>query len=396
MRNGITTGTCAAAAAGAAVMDCLTNERQDRIQLKLPNGTTISIPVIEYQNDKNEQLKQLHAGAAYAVIKDSGDDPDVTDKSEICAHVQILNKKTVHQFICEKKYFYHTAEGYSVYLLGGEGVGTVTMEGLEQNTGYPAINKIPRSMIFDTVDRTVNQWNSRSGENFRDCLIISIFVPNGKELAKKTFNPQLGITGGISILGTSGIVEPMSEKALIATIQLEIRQTIILGQKNIIFVPGNYGEQYAKKQLHISERIIQCSNYIGEAIDFAVKAKAESILLVGNYGKMIKLAGGIMNTHSRTADCRWELTAVHAALCGADVTVIQRIKDAVTTEQMLRILYEADQSHQLYDRTLQSILGEIELHLKRRAGDINIAAAVYSESKGLLGKTSDFDRIYRD
>ncbi len=380
MRKGFTTGSCAAAAAYAAADELLNGEISDQVSIQLPGGDYLVIPV------------QREGKGEYYVVKDSGDDPDVTNHTEI--HAGIIE-------IPESE-FLSSADGYKkmfqsdhcpwLYLTGGEGVGIVTKAGLEQKIGYPAINKVPRSMIFSAVESVIDTSDSniRPGKDKKWVIIVS--VPEGERLAKKTFNPQLGIMGGISILGTSGIVEPMSEAALTATIELEIRQTISQGMTDLIFVPGNYGERYVRTKLNLNNRLIQCSNFIGEAVDLAKAYEASSVLLVGNFGKLVKIAGGIMNTHSKAADGRWEIVVSHAALMGAKISTLKKIRNAVTTDEMLHIL-EREGGEELKQKVTESIIQEAERKILKRAAGMEIGIVFYSEKYGYIGKTSLADNI---
>ncbi len=411
MRRGLTTGTCSAAAAQAATVCLLTGAVPDHAVVGLPNGERKSLIVQKRQTEGTESLFDQRQ-VTFFTHKDAGDDPDVTNGTEIAATVRWLDEEEESP---EGAFLYE--ENPNLVLTGGRGVGIVTKPGLEQEIGQAAINRVPRQMIFETVNEVLQHDPEAESR-----LLITISVPEGERLAERTFNPQLGIKGGISILGTSGIVEPMSEAALVATIELEIRQVLEQGQRNLVFVPGNYGQKYAREQLRLDDiRTISCSNYIGEAIDLAVSYGAESILLVGNLGKLVKLAAGIMNTHSKAADGRWEIFAAHAGLAGAPAVMLQEIRQAVTTDQMLDVLDgTAGVSHQaknlalghtesgckgsdpalcgdsmLKRCVLDSILEAIGRHLKRRAGQIPIGAVLFSEKYGWLGQTKEAGEILR-
>ena len=193
-------------------------------------------------------------------------------------------------------------EGVRIELMAGEGVGVVTKPGLNCPVGKPAINPVPRSMIFHQAERACRE------SGFQGCIKLSVSVPGGKEQAEKTFNPRLGILGGISILGTSGMVEPMSERALLETIGLELRQKRLAGCERLILTPGNYGTAFLRDHLGIElDQAVKCSNFIGDTLDLAVQEKLCQVLLVGHGGKLIKLAAGVMNTHSSAADGRMEV-----------------------------------------------------------------------------------------
>ena len=209
-------------------------------------------------------------------------------------------------------------------------------------------------------------------------------------MAEKTFNPRLGIKGGISILGTSGIVEPMSEQAIVATIETEIRQLHAVGEEKILVTPGNYGQAYASEYLKLDlTKSVKSSNYIGDTIDLAISYGMKDFLLVGNIGKLVKLAAGIFNTHSKVADGRGEIFAVHAAMAGAEAKVVQEIYDCINTDRMLDVL----EREGLREVVMQSILAAIEKHVAGRVGDtMRFGVIVFSEKYGYLGQTSDAER----
>ena len=388
MRRGYTTGTCAAACARAAVLTLLTGRISSSVSVLLPGGGRAVLSV-----DLSSDSSGSALCAKYRCRKDAGDDPDVTNGCSICVEARYIQREDVpeHAFSDERY--------PGLFLTGGKGVGTVTKPGLAQAVGEAAINRVPRQMIFREAASVMEEeemtWtvdaipSDGSGEGAREgtvpslaAVLLTVSVPGGEEIARKTFNSNLGIAGGISILGTSGIVEPMSEKALLDTIRLECRQAIAMGERNLLFVPGNYGEKYVREDLGVTDRrVIQCSNYIGDAVDIAKVLGATSILFVGNFGKMVKVAAGIMNTHSHIADARWEIVTAHAALCEVAPEKLKEIRQALTTDQMLDILGDDRQ------KVVNSILERIGWHLGRRAGDMPVGALVFSEKYGYLGET---------
>ena len=356
LRCGLTTGTCAAAAASAAAWDLLTGEERKEITLKLPDGQNVSLPV---------RKLPCAFGAEYAVTKDSGDDPDVTNGTEIRVRAEFRQDNPENSFQEE--------EYPGVRLLGGEGVGTVTKKGLEQEVGMPAINRVPRRMILSAV------WEALQNSDREEEICITVSVPSGEDLARRTFNPMLGVEGGISILGTTGIIEPMSEKA--------IRQKKEEDQPLLVLVPGNYGRRYATQNLGLPvSAVVPCSNYVGESLDLAVAAGFKKILLVGNLGKLIKVAAGIMNTHSRISDARWEIMAAHAGLQGADASMLRQIRECTTTDAMLELLTE----WKLREKVMESLFRAIGQHVSKRTGDgVLCGAVIFSEQYGCLGQTPE-------
>nr|MCR5295264.1 cobalt-precorrin-5B (C(1))-methyltransferase CbiD [Lachnospiraceae bacterium] len=271
---------------------------------------------------------------------------------------------------------------------GGEGVGRVTKPGLDMPVGEAAINHVPREMIGQAVLQAAELAGYAGG------LTVTVSVPGGEEIARQTFNPQLGIEGGISILGTSGIVEPMSMQALVETIKVEMRQAREMGNRRLILVPGNYGTDFLKERGldQLGVPVVRCSNFIGEAIDEAGLLGFEELLLAGHIGKLVKLAGGIMNTHSRTADCRMELFCAHAAVCGAETAICRRIMGAATADGCLEILKECG----LYAEVMKSLTEAIRSRLVRRAKDgCEVGALVFSNRFGLIGETVEAGAMVR-
>ena len=526
LRCGLTTGTCAAACAQAAMLRLLTGQVRSEVTVRLPESRKrVQVDVAaaklhaeiadnranrgtQQNSDGRSPLQRVGsaesdsrsfdqrvtlavyptADGGFATRKDAGDDPDVTNGTEIRAYIQVCDVVAVPEGA------FASADG-RLYLTGGVGVGRVTKPGLEQAVGQSAINRVPRQMIFDAVQQVLdafeddekrrtegctpslemenklkhvdgkpdaeyirskwlNEGNEKSERSEKPCYLITISVPAGAELAQRTFNPMLGIEGGISILGTTGIVEPMSEAAIVATIETSIRQVLAMedaavsetqtlrkeevsadqktetseertaadeavgqlqspaahgeqkeltgsGRKDdgdigrsarrILAVPGNYGQRYVEQQLGLrGVPVVEVSNYIGEAIDLAVSYGATDFLLVGNVGKLVKLAAGIMNTHSRVADGRWEIFAAHLALCGGTRAQVAAMRKATTTEEMLTRLEEMG----LRVPVMASIMGEIEAHMAHRIrGQMNFGVIVYSERFGRVGETAGAERL---
>ena len=361
LRCGYTTGTCAALAAAGAARLLLTGTAPESVRLLTPKGLVVEVAL--------EECRLVGGAARAAVVKDGGDDIDVTSGHLIAAQVEKI------------------ASGIEIE--GGEGVGRVTKPGLEQPVGAAAINRVPRQMIAAALEEACAESGYAGG------LRAVISVPDGAAIAEKTFNPMLGIEGGISILGTSGIVEPMSERAIVDTIALEIRQAAAGGARRLLLTPGNYGMDFLRRSGVDTQGIpcVKYSNFIGDAIDIAVTEGIKSALVVGHIGKLVKLAGGIMNTHSRVADCRSELFCAHAALCGADRALCRALMDAVTTDECIALLDGA----LLREAVLQSLLEAVQRHLDRRAaGAIRLGAVTFSNEYGLLGSTEGAKELLRE
>ena len=371
LRLGYTTGSCAAAAAKAAAQMLLSGETVEHVRLMTPKGIELYLDV--------EQILRTEAYAECAVRKYSGDDPDVTDGLLVFARVEkadcaARDKREDTCFIED-----------GVFIEGGCGVGRVTKPGLEQNAGQAAINKVPRRMIGEAV----NEMRGKYG--CREALQVTISIPEGEETAKKTFNPRLGIEGGLSVLGTSGIVEPMSEKALTDTIYLEMKMLRESGYSCCYAVPGNYGMDFLTDQLGINPDLaVKCSNYVGDTIDDAKLLGMKGLLLIGHVGKFIKLAAGVMNTHSRQADCRMEVFAAHAAMAGADRETVCRLMQCINTTEAIEILREQG----LLGQVMKTVTEWIEFYLRQRAGEeLRIGMILFSLEDGILGRTKEADSL---
>ncbi len=353
LRRGYTTGSCAAAAAKSAAIMLLEQRKLETIHLMTPRGIGLDLTILE--TDIGDGF------ASCGIRKDSGDDPDVTNGMIVYARVE------------------KTDEPYKIAIDGGEGIGRVTKAGLDQPVGNAAINSVPRRMIEDEL-RRVCEDNCYAGG-----LRVTISAPDGVEIAKKTFNPRLGIVGGISILGTTGIVEPMSDEAVVETIKAELSMRAASGKKTVLFTPGNYGADFIRDELHIDPEIaVTTSNFIGDAFSLASEGGFSSALIVGHIGKLVKLAGGMMNTHSRYGDCRAEIFSSHAGMCGARESTIKRIMDSAMTDDMLSILFDVG----LGEKVMESITEKIGYHLSaRQSGNFKVGAVTFSKVYGLLGMT---------
>ena len=392
LRMGITTGTCAALAAQGAVRMLLSGREVKEACLVTPKGIRVTEPLLD--------ISISDGAASCAVRKDAGDDRDATDGILIYArasipdaeesdspagHISIKSANSAER-ISDKSA--NAAELISI--VGGAGIGRVTLPGLDQPVGAAAINSVPRKMIREAVTDAANALE------YDGPIEITVYAPEGRKIAEKTFNPRLGIEGGISILGTSGIVEPMSLSALKSSIAVEIRQKAAMGQRRLILTPGNYGLAYitgwaAENGIdRLNVPVVTCSNFIGDALDEAGAAGFEDVLIVGHIGKLVKLAGGIMNTHSRIADCRTEIITAHAAMCGAGREICRDLMRAATTDACIEILKNAG----LFEETAESIVTAVSEHLNYRAqGQYRVGAVIFSNIYGLIGETQDAGKI---
>ncbi len=406
LRCGYTTGACAALAAKAAAKMLLTQQMAQEETLVLPKGLAVTVPI--------EEAAFSPSFASCAVRKDGGDDCDATHGLLIYARVS----PCAHP---------------GVEIDGGQGVGRVTRPGLDQPVGAAAINSTPRRMIREEVEAVCRSLDYQGG------LSVVISTPGGEAVAQKTFNPVLGIEGGISILGTSGVVEPQSLQALLDTIQVELKMHAAAGCKEVIFTPGNYGEDFLKAHPPVREiPVVKISNFVGDSLDFAVEmgftqvylvghlgkfvklaagvmnthsryadGRREvfaahagdfavemgftQVYLVGHLGKFVKLAAGVMNTHSRYADGRREVFAAHAGMAGANQNCICQLMEAPTADQCLAILEDAG----LREPVLDSIFKQILYHTRRRADGVQVEAVVFSNQSGALAYSEEAGRLFR-
>lgn len=356
LRCGYTTGSSAAAASKAAALMLFSGERTERVYLLTPKGMGLTLAV--------EEIKFGSDFVSCAVKKDSGDDPDVTNGILVFARVARF-----------------PAVSPEVRIDGGEGIGRVTKPGLDQPPGEAAINSVPRRMIRQAMLDVMAEYGYTGG------LSVVISAPGGEEIAARTFNPRLGIVGGISILGTTGIVEPMSDAAVVDTIRIEMNMRRAAGKNYLLLTPGNYGADFIAGAMGMdAENAVKCSNFIGDSLEYAAEAGYRGILLVGHIGKLVKLAGGMMNTHSRYGDCRAELFAAHAALCGADSKTAGRLMESVMTDDMLDIVREAG----LEKAVVRSLGGKIEEHVAAKTyGKAETGVVIFSGKSGLLFRSQN-------
>ena len=375
MRYGFTTGSCAAAAAKAAAYMLLSGRKKTEITIETPKGIPYTARILEISRSERE--------VSCAVKKDGGDDPDITSGALIFAKAAFdsaheMSVTTNNRRIIQENELPRHAQ---VIIDGGQGVGRVTKPGLDQPVGNAAINHVPREMIEREVLQVCQVMD------YRGTLFVEISVPDGEKLAEKTFNPRLGIVGGISILGTSGIVEPMSTQAILDTIRVELRQQRALGREEVVISPGNYGLDFLKNTYHYDlDKSVKCSNFIGLTIDMAVEEGFKRLLLAGHIGKLIKVAGGIMNTHSREADCRMELLTAFAVKCGVNAKDAGKILECVTTEEAVRILQECGKCREVMDYAMERILFYLD---KRAQGKLAIECIMYANEFGALAKSKE-------
>lgn len=345
LRHGYSTGTCAAAASKAALLRLLGCEDLRQVQLSLPSGQDITVPV--------ESAELIDQEAWAAVIKDGGDDLDATHGMKIISRL-------------------NWSKTPGVSITGGEGVGRVTKPGLAVAVGEPAINPGPRRMIHDALKDLLP--GDRGVE-------VEISAPEGERVAEKTMNARLGVIGGISILGTSGLVRPMSREAYIESLLPQIPQALALGFGTLVLTPGGMGERMAVERGVHPDAIVQTSNFIGALLDECAGHKVAELLLFGHIGKVIKVAGGIFNTHSKVADARREILAAHAALLGASPAIIQDIMELNTIEASIALIKEKG-----LEKVYQNIAAAASQRCQSRlGGGARVGTAVYSLDGSILG-----------
>lgn len=359
LRCGHTTGVCAAAAAGAAARMLLSGRAVARECVETPDGLSFTLEVLDGQMEER--------WASCAVRKDAGDDPDVTDGALVYARVERHSGGTV--------------------IDGGTGVGRVTRPGLDQPVGAAAINRVPRQMIAGQLAGAARDFGYEGG------FSVVISVPGGEALAARTFNPRMGIQGGISIIGTTGLVEPMSHRAVGDTVRLELRQLRAAGAGRVLLTPGNYGETFAREGLglHMNSHVA-CSNFIGEAIDCAVELGFSDILLVGHIGKLVKLGIGMTNTHSSVGDGRMETLSACALEAGAELAVLKDILHSVTADGALELLGQAG----LVEETMKVLARRISDCLARRVPDgVGLDWICFTNAGGgaVLARSAGADRL---
>ncbi len=360
LRKGYTTGSCATAAAKVAALMVLRQHIIHQVSIVTPSGVTLNLNV-ESPHIEGQQ-------AIAAIRKDGGDDVDATHGMLIFARVTL------------------TDDG-QIVLRGGEGVGTVTRKGIGLAVGEAAINRTPRQTIEAAVREVIGP--SRGAQ-------VEIFAPEGEERAKKTYNGRLGILGGISIIGTTGIVTPMSEESWKRSLAMELELKRAAGMERVILVPGNHGERFVREQLGVSgELVVTMSNFVGYMIEEAVRLGYRQIVLVGHPGKLVKIAAGIFHTHSHIADARMETLVAHLALLGAPHDLLLKVSDCDTTEAAMEHIDAAGFSH-LYNHLAQRICLRITQMLRFTQRPPQCDAVMFSFDNKVLGSNRPLKEIAGD
>jgi len=369
-RNGLTSGAYAAALTHCAVKGALTGEVQEKVLLELPGGVNALV-----ETECAELVQNKYA--VFKAIKDSGDDPDVTNGCSICvkAVVRFEEEKPADSkvFVCP--------EDARISLDGGIGIGRVTLPGLEQEVGYAAINKVPREMIFKAAENMLEEY----GEGVKSLLIL-IEIPDGERLAEKTFNSKLGIEGGLSILGRTGILRPMSSEAMIEAMRLELEQKAVWNKKCVYVAPGNIGAAYLKDYIGVAEKdVVTCSNYVGDCLDIVRDMEFEKLIFAGDIGKLCKLSIGIFNTHSKVADGRGESFAYFYMKCSGKSVIADEIVSCINTEQMIEVLIREKMLENVIGAMTDAIVSRIYGRLR---GKVSVKVFIFSAKYGQLGSAA--------
>lgn len=344
MRNGLTTGTCAAAAAKAATIALVHGKTVEHVEIRLPGGSTVNIPIVE---------SSIHSDVSVASVrKDAGDDPDVTDKAIVRASV-----------------YYDS--GNDVVIKGGEGIGLVTKPGLSVDMGKHAINPVPMSMIKNSVREVTDRG-----------VTVIIEIPGGRILAEKTFNPRLGIVGGLSILGTSGIVKPFSCDAIRDTLKLAVRVAIASGITQPVLTPGRIGRRAVDRLFSLpEEQVIEVGNEWGFILERISCQDFDRILIVGHPGKLSKILMGYWDTHSKrspsAAPYVIDMIASMFEEPGESFLTVEAALDSLTPERL-----------EIFAASLAGRINEtVKLKLGSRIEASTILINLKSEVIGCCGET---------
>lgn len=358
LKRGYTTGTCATAATVAALQMILHQEVEEKVTVKTASGVEVTMDVYHPSFEESS--------ATAAIKKDGGDDADATHGLLIYAKVSLLPDQK------------------EIEIDGGEGVGRVTEVGLANAVGMAAINPTPRRMITEHVRQMIGP----------DCgAKVLIFVPGGEEVAKATYNSRLGILGGISILGTTGIVNPMSEDSWKAAITVELTMLYKKGYRSVILSPGKYGETFATEELHLPEEgIVNMSNFVGHVLKEVQRIGFTKVLMIGHLGKLVKVASGTMSTHSKDSDGRIDTLIANLALMGAPLEVLEKVNASITTEGATRIIKEAG-FEGIYQILADKIKAKSERLLKYRQPAVTVDVVLFASEEGYLASTKSLEEI---
>nr|WP_312214859.1 cobalt-precorrin-5B (C(1))-methyltransferase CbiD [Clostridioides sp.] len=368
-RRGYTTGSTAAGASKAATYMLLTKSKINSIKIDTPKGIELDLAV------ENANIEDNFAECS--IKKDGGDDIDATHTMDIFSKSEVVDR---------------LSEDEPIIICGGKGIGVVTKKGLSVSVGKPAINPIPLKMILSEVGKVISEFEEGTLSKSK-AIKLTISAPQGEEIAKKTFNPRLGIIGGISILGTTGIVEPMSDEGWKKSLSIELQMKKEQGMDKVIFVPGNHGEQFISEYHKLSSNyVIRTSNFIGYMLKEAQRMGFKKILMAGHIGKFIKLSAGIFNTHSKIADARNEILISNLALMGAPYSLLKQIDNCVTSEEAIDIISEENFS-EVFNIICNKCKSRVLQYLNDEENNIDVEVVIFSMDKTLLGKSSEAEKL---
>ncbi|KPI47024.1 cobalt-precorrin-6A synthase [Clostridioides difficile] len=391
-RRGYTTGSCATGASKAAVYMLITKNKIDTINIDTPKGIPLSLKV--------DNVNISDTFVECSIKKDGGDDIDATHTMDIYARAEIVSKNDKNKEYLTLKDIDSLStnsecqsELYKfIRVYGGIGIGVVTKKGLSVDVGKPAINPTPLKMINHEIRKLIeDNFESILGNN--KVLKITIFAPQGETIAKKTFNPRLGIVGGISIIGTTGIVEPMSDEGWKKSLSIELQMKKEQGLDKIILVPGNHGEQFIREKLNLDIKyVVRASNFVGYMIKEAQRIGYKKILMAGHIGKFIKVSAGIFNTHSKVADARSEILVANLALMGATYEFLNKINQCLTAEEAVELINNSEY-RQVYNILSNKCRERVKQYLNEDSDDIDVEVIMFSMDKSLLGKSDNTDDL---
>ncbi|HBF5150424.1 TPA: cobalt-precorrin-5B (C(1))-methyltransferase [Clostridioides difficile] len=391
-RRGYTTGSCATGASKAAVYMLITKNRINTINIDTPKGIPLLLKV--------DNINISDTFVECSIKKDGGDDIDATHTMDIYARAEIVAKNDKNKGYLTLKDIDSLStnsecksELYKfIRVYGGIGIGVVTKKGLSVDVGKPAINPTPLKMINHEIRKLIgDNFESILGNN--KVLKITIFAPQGETVAKKTFNPRLGIVGGISIIGTTGIVEPMSDEGWKKSLSIELQMKKEQGLDKIILVPGNHGEQFIREKLNLDIKyVVRVSNFVGYMIKEAQRIGYKKILMAGHIGKFIKVSAGIFNTHSKVSDARSEILVANLALMGARYEFLNKINQCVTTEEAVELINNSEY-REVYNILSNKCRERVKQYLNENSDDIDVEVIIFSMDKSLLGKSDNTDDL---
>ncbi|MCC0684947.1 cobalt-precorrin-5B (C(1))-methyltransferase CbiD [Clostridioides sp. ZZV14-6345] len=391
-RRGYTTGSCATGASKAAVYMLITKNKIDTINIDTPKGIPLSLKV--------DNVNISDTFVECSIKKDGGDDIDATHTMDIYARAEIVSKNdknkeylTLNDIDSLSTNSECQSELYKfIRVYGGIGIGVVTKKGLSVDVGKTAINPTPLKMINHEIRKLIgDNFESILGNN--KVLKITIFAPQGETIAKKTFNPRLGIVGGISIIGTTGIVEPMSDEGWKKSLSIELQMKKEQGLDKIILVPGNHGEQFIREKLNLDIKyVVRTSNFVGYMIKEAQRIGYKKILMAGHIGKFIKVSAGIFNTHSKVADARSEILVANLALMGATYEFLNKINQCLTAEEAVELINNSEY-RQVYNILSNKCRERVKQYLNEDSDDIDVEVIMFSMDKSLLGKSDNTDDL---